>query len=142
MRGLAAGDGRNGDALRAVAAELASCGFDTRLLDLAPTGEPTALHVRNPVNRAYAEVDADDGGLELRCWCGPDDDDGIVARIFRLLAREAGTAPLADPASQSRRLGGRRESPACRLWAAESCVDSAAHRAQIVQLWRAFGLTT
>jgi hypothetical protein len=90
-RGLAAGERRDGDALRAVAAELASRGFDTCPLDIAPTGEPTALHVRNPVNRAHAEVHAEDGWLELRCWCGPDDDDGIVARISACWPQGRGT---------------------------------------------------
>jgi hypothetical protein len=108
MRGPVGRVWRDGGALRAVAAVLASRGFEACPLDLAPTGEPTALHVRHPVNLAYAEVHAEHGALELGCWRGPDDDDGIVARIFRLLAAGARDRQPADPAGQPRRPSGRR----------------------------------
>jgi hypothetical protein len=87
------------DPLRAVAAELEARGFETCPLDLAPTGEPTAVHVCNPVTRAYAEVHADDGGLELRCWSPPHDPggDGVVARAIRLLTTSAADHPPAPP---------------------------------------------
>jgi hypothetical protein len=89
------------DPLRAVAAELAARGFETCPLDRAPTGQPTVLHVRNPVTRAYAEVHADDGGLELRCWSSPQDHDGngVIARVIRLLTTSAADHPPAPPAA-------------------------------------------
>jgi hypothetical protein len=91
------------DPLRAVAAELDARGFETCPLDRAPTGQPTALHVRNPVTRAYAEVHADDDGLELRCWGPPDDpgSDGVVALAIRVLTTGPADHPPATPAGQT-----------------------------------------
>jgi hypothetical protein len=92
------------DPLRAVAAELAALGFETCPLDLAPTGKPTALHVRNPLTRAYAEVHADDDGLELRCWCAPHDhgDTGVIARAIRLLTTGPADHPPAPGGHEDR----------------------------------------
>jgi hypothetical protein len=95
------------DLLRAVAAELEARGFETCPLDLAPTGQPTALHVRNPLTRACAEVHADDDDLELRCWSPPDDQgsDGVIARAIRLLTTGPADHPPAPGGHKHRRDG-------------------------------------
>ena len=83
--------------LRVLARRLEAAGFETDLADLDCRGEPTALEVTNPLTRAYAEVRAEDGGLELRCWSSPRDDEvsSIAARVIRVLTTGSGDDPSA-----------------------------------------------
>ncbi len=107
-----AGSDQGCPGLRVLAGRLEAAGFETYLVDLDCCGEPVVLGVTNPITRAYAEVCAGDGGLELRCWGGPGDDEvpGIAALLARVLTPGPGDDPSAGgTATADGDTGGRRE---------------------------------
>jgi hypothetical protein len=91
------GTDRGCSRLRILAGRLADAGFETYLADLDTAGEPMVLGVTNPLSRTYAEVCAGDGGLELRCWGGPDDEE--LSAIASLAIRMLTTGPGDDPSA-------------------------------------------